>query len=424
MGLALLFLPGLCLAQDGGSELMDVGNLVMYGLEDSTHELLRYDFGTDQAQTIGQVKLSDGSVLYEVESLAHFAGQINLYAVWNFEADARSRLVEINMLTAEATLLPLETGFGNIEGLTAVSLLNRGPGPGDPTTVILLDSNGEDAFEVSFVEVTYNDDGTSSWTYHVRELATGKDLSHWNLALGDSHQVMSGTTDGYEVGIDGSTGFFGIKWDVTEGFAEGDFTIVLDKHYGGTEGGNGIGVLAKGGRLPDTSEIFGPTENVPAQNTLYGIHADSSGRMALVSIDTATGVAQQEMELLHKYEGLAAAADGTLVAVSNNQTWRIDPYSDTESLLGSSAHYDIEALEYAFGKDEAGVMVPGYDPDMTADGALFAFSDRSDQLLLIDPATGMASVYHCSHGAGNIEGIVFVTQSFDPTVHVAKVGFD
>ena len=61
---------------------------------------------------------------------------------------------------------------------------------------MLRDSRGRDAFEVSFVSMDDNPDGTSSWTYHVRELPGGKDLSHWNLKLDPAHIVRPGTTAG------------------------------------------------------------------------------------------------------------------------------------------------------------------------------------------------------------------------------------
>lgn len=73
---------------------MDISQLVMYGIEDNTHELLRYDFGSDSMRSLGPIRLSDGTTLHEIESLAHGAGQVNLYGIWNFEADSRSRLMD------------------------------------------------------------------------------------------------------------------------------------------------------------------------------------------------------------------------------------------------------------------------------------------------------------------------------------------
>jgi len=125
--------------------------------------------------------------------------------------------------------------------------------------VILQDSWGADAIEIQFLSVEYNDDGTSSWTYRVREIG-GKDLSHWNLALDPSHIIEDGTTPGYSLGVDGSTGFYGIKWDVGDSFEVGEFTIVLDKHYLGNC--NSAGVLIKAGKKPDTDAIIAPMTDV------------------------------------------------------------------------------------------------------------------------------------------------------------------
>jgi fibro-slime domain-containing protein len=127
-------------------------------------------------------------------------------------------------------------------------------------SIILKDSKGVDAFRITFVGVTYNGDGTSTWRYRVRELSSGKDLSHWNVALHPSQVVMPGTTPGFDTGIDGSTGFYGIKWDVDDGFADQEFVIVLDKHYAGSA--DNTSILAKGGSKPDTGKLYAPIRAV------------------------------------------------------------------------------------------------------------------------------------------------------------------
>lgn len=135
------------------------------------------------------------------------------------------------------------------------------PGMGESpnaTSIILTDSSGVDAFQIDWLLTNFNDDGTSTWMYRVSELETGKDLSHWDLALPESVEVMPGTTPGYELGVDGSTGFYGIKWDVTDEFSVQDFTIVLDQQYLGLD--NPAGVLAKGGHTADVGDMFGPSE--------------------------------------------------------------------------------------------------------------------------------------------------------------------
>jgi hypothetical protein len=60
--------------------------------------------------------------------------------------------------------------------------------------VVLKDGMGVDAYEVCLADAAFNGDGTSTWTYRVRELETGNDLSHWNLKLHPGQQVLAGTT--------------------------------------------------------------------------------------------------------------------------------------------------------------------------------------------------------------------------------------
>jgi len=400
-----------------------VSELIAYGLDNNSRTLVRYDFETNTHETVGPIRLPDGTVLSQVESLAYLPHSLHAYSVWNYSG-AGSRLVRIHLLTGEATILSSDLQFGNVEGLTAVSSLNRGPGPGSPTQVTLNDSDGNPAFEVTFVDVTYNDDGTSSWTYNVRELEGGKDLSHWNLALDECHTVTDGTTAGYEVGVDGSTGFYGIKWDVDDAFSEGEFTIVFDQHFAGTEGGQGVGVLAKGGRDADSGEIFGPTCNVPLDEVLYGVHSDDDGRQSLISINPESGSSKIEMEISRRYEGFAADKDGKLFAVSNNELYRLDPFADEEAFIGAGDFHDIESISWCYGDDSPSIEVPGLDPEYWSDGLLVGFSDYEDAMVFVHPTQGTTVGYQNSMEDLDVEGLIIVTQQSDPTYKILASAYD
>ena len=143
------------------------------------------------------------------------------------------------------------------------------PTPGEDLAniVILKDSRGRDAYRVTYMGCTFNEDGTSSWRYYIEELPGGRDLSHWNVRLDPSHQVMSGTTPGYDLGVDGSTGFYGIKWDVNDTFTSGEFVIVLNGHYAGVN--QDIAVLAKGGSTPDVGPLFAPSASISTTGTPF-----------------------------------------------------------------------------------------------------------------------------------------------------------
>jgi uncharacterized membrane protein YkoI len=86
----------------------------------------------------------------------------------------------------------------------------------------------------------------NKWTYRVKEIS-GKDLSHWVLGVGNcakvqSHQDPANTSWG-GLGKDGSTGFYGIKWDTGGGFSDALFSFTLDNDYPAKT----IDVLAKAG---------------------------------------------------------------------------------------------------------------------------------------------------------------------------------
>jgi fibro-slime domain-containing protein len=91
---------------------------------------------------------------------------------------------------------------------------------------------------------------------------------------------MPGTTPGYDHGLDGSTGFYGIKWDVTDEFTEGTFTVVLDGHYAGAEDCNGV--LAKGGNKFEKGPMVVPTDEVSAGGCPFGGAFGDDERPALL----------------------------------------------------------------------------------------------------------------------------------------------
>jgi fibro-slime domain-containing protein len=141
--------------------------------------------------------------------------------------------------------------------------------PPQATSAILQDSQGVDAFEINFVSATFNEDGTSTWIYNVEELDTGKDLSHWMLILDPAHVIAPGTTPGYDLGVDGSTGYYGIKWDVNESFSEQEFVINLQGHVDGAD--STCSVVAKGGNQADHDDLFAPTTTIATDGSPFTV---------------------------------------------------------------------------------------------------------------------------------------------------------
>jgi hypothetical protein len=104
--------------------------------------------------------------------------------------------------------------------------------------IVNLQSN-EGSYEITLVSHV-----GATWTYKVKEIS-GKSLSHWNLGIPNciGHLVSQAGPGTSFDDKDGSTGFEGFKWDVAEGFTEGEFSITLDGNYQSTT----IQVQAKAG---------------------------------------------------------------------------------------------------------------------------------------------------------------------------------
>jgi hypothetical protein len=99
---------------------------------------------------------------------------------------------------------------------------------------------------------------SDTWCYKVTELS-GKALSHWVLAvecLVTPENHIIGSSPPGTIGQDGSTGYWGVKWDAP--FPGNTFCIILDDEYGAamvrvvvkTGGGHGVGYLAGPDCLP------------------------------------------------------------------------------------------------------------------------------------------------------------------------------
>jgi hypothetical protein len=113
-------------------------------------------------------------------------------------------------------------------------------------------------FKVSYLDMTDNGDGTSTWQYRVDEIKSvkgAKDLSHWVLGLGPCAKVLSASPSPYEVNKDPRTGVYGIKWEVSDQFSSGIFSFTLagvwDKAL--------VTVATKAGTQHGIQSIFGPS---------------------------------------------------------------------------------------------------------------------------------------------------------------------
>lgn len=99
-----------------------IEELVMYGVDADTYELLRYNFETDEYVRIGQVIDESGDVVEDMECLAFIpSGPFKgFYGASNFYEAQPAQVVRIDAMDASATWLPQTVGFGKIDGMITV----------------------------------------------------------------------------------------------------------------------------------------------------------------------------------------------------------------------------------------------------------------------------------------------------------------
>ena len=131
--------PGRALGAPGDEpEPTQITEVVMYGIDDDTHELLRYSFGASDYLAVGVVRnLYDASVVANIESLGYIphGPHKGLYGVANNDDDDDddgyyddddddgddhgSKLVKFDTFSAAVEVYPVATGFSKVMGMVA-----------------------------------------------------------------------------------------------------------------------------------------------------------------------------------------------------------------------------------------------------------------------------------------------------------------
>ncbi len=102
--------------------LTDIEEVIMYGVDADTYELLRYEFSTEAFTAIGIVKDQNDNVVPDVEALTLIPNgpHKGLYGAANYYEQQPTRLVKINGLDAKGVVASSPVGFDKVEGLVAV----------------------------------------------------------------------------------------------------------------------------------------------------------------------------------------------------------------------------------------------------------------------------------------------------------------
>ena len=207
------------------------------------------------AGTINWTYINDGRGAHVSTSRTfdtYFAG---LFGYHELTVTAVAAAVYHPVSTASPKLFPLTTKCDCVE--QGETRLSAGYLPADeltveavqPVTITIADDQN------TTLEVSLVDHSEDTWTYRVTE-TNGRDLSHWNIGVDSclSSYVESVWPPTSALGIDGITGFYGIKWDVDDAFTSAEFSFTVSGNYTiGT-----VEVLVKAGPQFAKAETLGP----------------------------------------------------------------------------------------------------------------------------------------------------------------------
>ncbi len=101
--------------------LTQIEEVIMYGVDADSNELLRYDFNTDAYFSLGVVRDRNDQPATDIEGLALIphGPHKGLYGTANYYGDRRTRLVKISGLDARTQEYAASVGFDKVEGLVA-----------------------------------------------------------------------------------------------------------------------------------------------------------------------------------------------------------------------------------------------------------------------------------------------------------------
>ena len=94
-------------SQTHAQTAMPIDDVIMYGIDADTNELLRYQFADDTYEVVGTVRADDGRALEDMESLAYIpeGEHAGLYVACQ-DGHHKQRLAALNVLDATATVFP------------------------------------------------------------------------------------------------------------------------------------------------------------------------------------------------------------------------------------------------------------------------------------------------------------------------------
>ena len=399
---------------------------LLYSQPHGSSELVQYRFSDDTLESIGSVQLGSGTEVTRIDALAHVPHHTNLFAFWLDPSDRLTKLVYVNSLNAEATIVGHDMGPGRITGAVAAKLQHGVDLTGDQPTPLSearqhelygVQENVDVQFEIDHRQVVPSE----SFAAKVTVLGAAISYSgHYDMPVTARFQIAGTVAQPFgelTSAIDGNINdhrkprsyifpqlhaaatpisIVARSWKKKNLSYSGD----NNRHWqpminvNSNQNAGNVITLRNGDNVPNITPFLNQVSIVdfireyidPETNTVtlkknqaiylfelgttdlsssaadfqdlvvlvtLAKHPDdlanpqSSAPARLIKIDPKTGATEPIMPLDRQYESLAASAADTFYGTFEGRLYRIDPASETETLIEASTSVLIGKVAFA-----------------------------------------------------------------------------
>lgn len=346
------------------------------GINQTTGDLIRYDFDANNLTDIGIVR-SSTSTMTGIQAAIYFPTFQNIHALWTSPTDNKNKLLHINVADAQATIIADDVEGGRFTGAAPVNSAThpyaffamQAAKIKPPSTISgLLNINPGNSAQHEFT-VTKPDGSTFSRDDLASNALTLD--SSGTYYQGDAtlvHVKPKGNGNQNGLTIDGQP--YALQNSNTYNFAGSmQIRVYNDQVSGGKAMGHWwIAIVSGTVTINDQVQVLTPNR--------------------ITQVDQKTGTVTEIMPLSRTYTGLATSDGVIFYAMHENDLYKIDTTLQTETNVGAPALSTPTGMAFV--------------------GAYLLVYDQSQRCaVVVDPATGHSVAVVPGLGAGSLSPIMF-----------------
>jgi len=423
--LMMASVPALCLTLGAHAQTNEIDQTYMgtalLGIRRDNGNLIRYDFSAppgEELRTIDMIRDENGSPCLAIDASAYCPGFMNLFAFWTDPSDDLTKLIYVNIHTANSTVVGEfgndsdQLGSGRVTGAVAFNSNTNGNSDGasdggsDGASDGSSDGNSDSA---SDGHSDGGSDGASDGSSDGNSDSASDGHSDGGADSASDELSAQWTVYAVQMGVDADSdgGFDGASDGGSDGASDGGSDGASD---GGSDGnsdglsdggsdGNSNGVSDGGSDGASDGGSDGNSDGLSDGNSDGDSDSASDGdddyTARLIRVDHQTGHVDTVMHLSHPYDSLATHDGHTFYAMVGEDVYAIDTSNGTETYLSTLTNTNVLGLEFA-------------------GSTLMGFDINNDHTLPLDATTGLPLASPIDMGTEELGTIVFVPLDTEP----------